>query len=80
MSRRYVLDTFALLAYLRGEPGAERVRELLLSARAGESRLSVCLVNYGEVLSLSERRGGRPAAEAAIRIIDHLPLEVVPPG
>ncbi|MGB9775745.1 MAG: PIN domain-containing protein [Anaerolineae bacterium] len=55
MSRRYVLDTFALLAYLRGEPGAERVRELLLSARAGESRLSVCLVNYGEVLSLSER-------------------------
>ncbi len=79
MSRRYVFDAFALLAYLRGEPGAERARQLLLSAHAGEIRLSLCLVNYGEVLYISERQGGRPAAEGAIRIIDHLPLEIVPP-
>lgn len=79
MSRCYVLDSFAILAYLRGEPGAEQVRQLLLSARAGEIRLSLCLVNYGEVLYISERRGGRPAAEEAIRIIDHLPLEIVSP-
>lgn len=77
MSRVYVLDAFALLAYLRGEPGAERVRDLLLRARSGEARLYLCLVNYGEVLYISERQGGRPAAEEAIRIIDHLPLETV---
>lgn len=78
MSHHYVLDAFAILAYLRGEPGAERVRQLLLSAQTGEIRLFLCLVNYGEVLSISERQGGRPAAEEAIRIIDHLPLEIVP--
>ena len=78
MSRIYVLDAFALLAYLRGEPGAERVRDLLLRARSGEAHLYLCLVNYGEVLYISERQGGRPAAEEAIRIIDHLPLEIVP--
>lgn len=77
MSQIYVLDAFALLAYLRGEPGAERVRDLLLRARSGEARLYLCLVNYGEVLYISERQGGRPAAEEAIRIIDHLPLETV---
>ena len=78
MSQIYVLDAFALLAYLRGEPGAERVRDLLLRARSGEARLYLSLVNYGEVLYISERQGGRPAAEEAIRIIDHLPLEIVP--
>jgi len=78
LSRIYVLDAFALLAYLRGEPGAERVRDLLLRARSGEAHLYLCLVNYGEVLYISERQGGRPAAEEAIRIIDHLPLEIVP--
>ncbi len=78
MSQIYVLDAFALLAYLRGESGAERVRDLLLRARSGEARLYLCLVNYGEVLYISERQGGRPAAEEAIRIIDHLPLEIVP--
>lgn len=77
MNQIYVLDAFALLAYLRGEPGAERVRDLLLRARSGEARLYLCLVNYGEVLYISERQGGRPAAEEAIRIIDHLPLETV---
>ncbi|MBO9369730.1 MAG: type II toxin-antitoxin system VapC family toxin [Chloroflexi bacterium] len=77
MSQIYVLDAFALLAYLRGEPGAERVRDLLLRARSGEARLYLCLVNYGEVLYISECQGGRPAAEEAIRIIDHLPLETV---
>jgi ribonuclease VapC len=78
LSQIYVLDAFALLAYLRGEPGAERVRDLLLRARSGEARLYLSLVNYGEVLYISERQGGRPAAEEAIRIIDHLPLEIVP--
>ncbi len=78
MSQTYVLDAFALLTYLRGEPGAERVLDLLLRARSGEARLCFCLVNYGEVLYISERQGGRPAVEEAIRIIDHLPLEIIP--
>ncbi len=78
MSRHYVLDAFALIAYLRGEPGAERVRDLLTSAQKAEVHLHFCLLNYGEVLYICERQGGRPATEEAIRIIDHLPLEIVP--
>lgn len=78
MSPRYVLDAFAIIAYLRGEEGAEKVRDLLHRASAGGARLYFCLVNYGEVLYISERMGGRLAAEEAIRVIDHLPLEVVP--
>ncbi|HDH10116.1 MAG TPA: type II toxin-antitoxin system VapC family toxin [Chloroflexi bacterium] len=76
MSAGYVLDTFAVIAYLRGEPAAKRVQALL--AEAGRLRLYLCLVNYGEVIYISERKGGRPAAEEAIRIVDALPVEVVP--
>ena len=61
---------------MRGEPAAERVQALL--AEAGRLRLYLCLVNYGEVIYISERKGGRPAAEEAIRIVDALPVEVVP--
>jgi len=61
---------------LRGEPAAKRVQALL--AEAGRLRLYLCLVNYGEVIYISERKGGRPAAEEAIRIVDALPVEVVP--
>lgn len=78
MSAGYVLDTFAVIAYLRGEPAAERVQALLAEAEAGRLRLYLCLVNYGEAVYISERQGGRPAAEEAIRIVDALPVEVVP--
>ena len=78
MSIGYVLDTFALLVYLRGEPGDEQVRELLSQAEGGERCLHLCLINYGEVIYISERQGGRLAAEEAVRIVDNLPVEVVP--
>ena len=78
MSAGYVLDTFAVIAYLRGEPAAKRVQALLAEAKAERLRLYLCLVNYGEVIYISERKGGRPAAEEAIRIVDALPVEVLP--
>jgi ribonuclease VapC len=63
---------------LRGEAAAERVQALLAEAKAGRLCLYLCLMNYGEVVYISERKGGRPAAEEAIRIVDNLPVEVVP--
>lgn len=80
MSPRYVLDTFAVMAYLRGETGGEAVRDLLRRAHNKEVALSLCLVNYGEVLYMTERKGGLEAAQEAIRIVEQLPLEVAPVG
>ncbi len=66
-----------MISYLRGEPAGRRVQELLAQAKTGQITLYLCLINYGEVMYISERRGGRQAAELAISIIDNLPLEVV---
>lgn len=75
MSRRYVLDSFALLAYLAAERPGERVRSILTSG----DPIYLCLINYGEVVYISERHGGRRAAEDVIRIVDSLPITIVPP-
>ena len=46
----YVLDSFALLAYLGGEVGEERVKEILHDASNGESRAFLALINLGLVV------------------------------
>ncbi|MDH3944945.1 MAG: type II toxin-antitoxin system VapC family toxin, partial [Anaerolineae bacterium] len=54
----YILDSYAMLAYLGGEEGGEFVKEKLEEAQREESRLLMSLINLGEVLYISERRRG----------------------
>lgn len=76
-SESYVLDSFALLAYLEGEAGAERVREVLAQGRAGEAEIALCIINYGEVVYIIERERGLPSAQRVIAMIDQMPITVV---
>ena len=78
MSATYVLDTYALVAYLRNEPAGPHVAELLTRAKERELRLLVCLINLGEVVYSTERRGELRAAQDAIALMDDLPLDVAP--
>lgn len=73
----YVLDSFAVLAYLEGESAAGRVRDLLTQAQGGAVRLLLCLVNYGEVVYIIERERGLPPAQRVIGLLDQLPITVV---
>ncbi len=72
----YVLDSFALLAYLEDEPGAARVASLLGKAQKNEVEIWISIVNYGEVVYIVERERGRDSAKMAIATIDQLPLAV----
>jgi len=74
----FVLDTFALLAYLRDEPAAQRVEEFLSAAGKGKPRLLVSMINLGEMLFIIERRGGVTKAQDALALIQQLPIEVLP--
>ncbi len=75
----FVLDSFALLAYLENEAGAELVGEILADAQQEECRVLFSLINYGECLYIVERERGLPAAQMLIGLIDQLPLVVVEP-
>jgi ribonuclease VapC len=73
-----VLDTWAMLAYLNGEPAARDVRQALRNARRKRVSVLFSLINYGEAVYVVEREHGLQQAERAVGIIDQLPLEVVP--
>jgi predicted nucleic acid-binding protein len=73
----YVLDSFALLAYLEGEAGMPRVRSVLGGAEARRYRVYLSLINLGEALYITERERGPIEARRALGAIDQLPLEIV---
>lgn len=74
----FVLDSFAILAYLGGEAGMKRVKHLLQTAEGGACQLVLPLINLGEVVYITERKRGLPQAQAALAMLEQLPLEVLP--
>ena len=74
----YVLDSFALLAYLQDEPVASRIEKLLENAGKEKCRLFLSIINVGELLYITERRGGIVKAQDALALIRQLPITVVP--
>ena len=73
----YVLDSFALLAYLEGEAAMLRVRAVLEAAAAGRHRVYLSLINLGEALYITERERGLGDARRALAAIDQLPLTLL---
>jgi hypothetical protein len=55
-SNSYILDSFALLAYLDGKPGAPRVKALLGSAERDECRVGMSIINLGDYQRIPSRR------------------------
>jgi predicted nucleic acid-binding protein len=76
----YVLDSYAVLAYLNGEPGMRRVIEVLSAAQNGAAEAVLCTLNLGEVLYTVERRRGLAKAQQALALIESLPLRLVEAG
>jgi ribonuclease VapC len=74
----YVLDSFALLAYLQDESVASRIEKLLENADKGKCQLFLSIINLGELLYITERRGGVAKAQDALALIRQLPIQVVP--
>jgi predicted nucleic acid-binding protein len=72
---RKVLDAFAFLAYLEGERGHSRVKELMAS---GTEDLLVNSINAGEVFYIIARKRGLRQAEYFLSVIlPSLPVTVV---
>ena len=76
--RTLVIDSHALIAFLKGEVGAERVAGFLKAAGEGKVRAVMSTVNLGEVAYVTERRLGLPRTQAALAAIDQLPVEILP--
>lgn len=74
----FVLDSYAILAYLQDEPAASMIEKLLETASQQKSRLLFSLINLGELLYITERRGGIVKAQDTLALIQQLAIELVP--
>jgi len=74
---RFVLDSFALLAYLEGEVAAGDVENVLDRARRQQADIWMSVVNLGEVLYITEREQSLQAAQIVLAAVDQLPVILV---
>ncbi|MFY9643580.1 MAG: PIN domain-containing protein [Terriglobales bacterium] len=70
-----VLDSFALIAYFRDEPGAQTVEHLLVSAGKKDSPLLMSDVNYAEVKYSIVKKDGAAAWAGAAKVLQGLPID-----
>lgn len=73
-----VLDSYALIAYFRDEPGAEAVEHLLVAAERKDNRLHMTDVNYAEVKYSIIKKDGEVAWTEASSILHGLPIDFHP--
>ena len=73
-----VLDSYSLIAYFDGEEGAEKMVEIIRSARDSGRSLLLSVINWGEVYYITLRESGRERADEMAHLISTLPIEIIP--
>jgi predicted nucleic acid-binding protein len=74
--KNYVLDSYAVLAFLEAEKGSDRVKTLLEEAAQGQCGLLMSVINLGEVVYIVERERGLPRAQGLLALMEEWPLEI----
>ena len=78
MTRAYVLDANALLAFLNDETGADRIERLLTDALRNNSPLLVSVVNWGEAFYVLWQRRGEEPTKRLMFSLSQAPFQLVP--
>lgn len=78
MRKTRLLDSFAILAWLQNEPGADRVEALLTQAQRRKTFLLLNVINLGEVYYRLARQHGHPLAHTIIRQLETVPIRLYP--
>jgi len=71
----YVLDSYALVAYLQDEAIAGRVEASLDQAAQSGAVVHMSLINLGEIATLIERRHGAARCNKALNELAAFPIE-----
>jgi uncharacterized protein len=79
MMQRFVLDAWAVLAFLQmEEPAAGRVRQLLDAAARAQVQLFISIINLGEVYYRVGKVKGEGEAQGTLDQLRRLAITVVP--
>jgi predicted nucleic acid-binding protein len=75
---RYVLDSSAVLRYLDGEAGSDRVSEIITAHLAGECEAVISSLHWGEIAGHTCKRRGRGAMDLVLSRLAAFGITVVP--
>lgn len=74
-AKAYVLDTWAVIAYLEDEPSGEQVEELIARAHEEQIPLHMSVVNVGEVWYILAREISEEEANASVKVLRDLRIQ-----
>lgn len=78
MSKKLVLDSFALVSLFHREPGWEKVRAALYEQQRTGTKAFLSWINWGEFFYIVKRKVGAGQATEAVHLLEQLPIELVP--
>jgi PIN domain nuclease of toxin-antitoxin system len=73
----YVLDSSAILRYLDGEAGAERVTEIIKAHLAGRSEVVISAAHWGEIAGITGKLHGKESMDLVLSRLTAFGLQVV---
>ncbi len=74
---RFVLDSFAVIAFLRDEEGADKIEEILKEAEKGKTKLYMHMINLGEVYYNVLKEEGEGLANNVWAKIKNYPVDFI---
>ncbi|MBV6397609.1 MAG: hypothetical protein HFACDABA_03223 [Anaerolineales bacterium] len=74
-AKAYVLDTWAVIAYLEGEPSGEQVADLIATAHEEQIPIYMSVVNVGEVWYTFAREVSEEDADASVKSLRDLRIQ-----
>jgi predicted nucleic acid-binding protein len=77
---KYVLDSYALLAYFQAEAGGSKVRHILKEASAGRASVLLSVINLGEIYYIVARKRDKATALAIVADVSRLPVDLLDAG
>jgi ribonuclease VapC len=78
--KRYVLDSYAALVFLKNQAGAGEVEDILSQAAAEKAKCLMSVVNWGEVYYMSVKQGRPEDGDSALQALSQLPVDLVSVG
>ena len=76
--RKYCLDAFAVKAFLAGEPGGEKVKDLLQAAQKEKVKIYIHTINLLEIYYTTLQDVNKSTADEILVRIKDMPVEIVP--
>jgi predicted nucleic acid-binding protein len=75
--KAYVLDTWAVIAYLEDEPSAQQIADLIATAHEGSIPVYMTVVNVGEVWYTIAREVSENDANGSVKELRDLRIQFV---